>query len=227
MAYLTLNSNDSRVIELRDGAKVSYETGREFLRVFKEHSDLPSIFNFFDFMDNREKNYILPRRNPPMMMAPPPMVMNPENMLQQGSMVPGVPLDEIHLVKDESQMNFGFERSQDNWRNRPYVDQRYPKGPGHGGYYGPRRGGSGYGGQRGDYYGRRPYNGGNQGGRFPYKRGGPQPRYERKSQEGEYQPESHLYEPKEITKQADKKKKNIDRKTKDGEKPEEKEVLKP
>lgn len=217
-----MSRNESKVVDLRDGAKVTFETGMQFLRIFKEHPEAPSVFTFFEFMDNREKSYILPRRNPAKMGPTPVPIPVPgglDNMVQQGPLVPGMGFEEIHLVKDESQGGFQFERGPEQWRNRPYQDNRYPRGPGNMGYYGPRRGGSGYGGPRGDNYSRGRYNNGN-GGRFPYRRGGPQQRYERKGENGDWKQDAQVYEsyePKEIMKQGEKKKKNLEKKSKENE----------
>lgn len=192
--------NENRVIDLRDGAKVSLETGKKFMQAFKESKNDKSIFSFFPFMDEREKNFVLARRNP--IMALPPQVGPPILMGPQGEMISGIPFEEIRLVKDPSQGTFPFDYRQDQMRSRPYqVDYRYESRRGNN----QRRGGP-----RGGQYTRRPFDGDNRGG---YRRGGP--RFEKK--EEPERNELNQFEPKEITKQADKKKKNVQKRGEENE----------
>jgi len=55
-------STKTSVINLKDGTKISANSGKQMLKIFKEYPEKPNIFDFFDFMDRRE-DYIRSQRD--------------------------------------------------------------------------------------------------------------------------------------------------------------------
>lgn len=58
-------SANNSVVNLKDGMKISAVAGKQMLKVFKEHVDRPSIFDFFEYMDRREDYIRMQRDNNP------------------------------------------------------------------------------------------------------------------------------------------------------------------
>jgi hypothetical protein len=106
---------------LRDGAKLDFETGVHFLREFKRIPETPSIFSFFPYMDMRERTFILPRRS--FSEASLPDLKQPNG-------------EKIYLVKDETQ-----ETEYGQWQGNNDSGYQHPSGryQRNNGYYGPKR----------------------------------------------------------------------------------------
>jgi hypothetical protein len=60
--FENIKEENTPVINLRDGTKISAKVGKQLLNIFKNHPNKPSIFECFDYMDRRE-DYIRYQRD--------------------------------------------------------------------------------------------------------------------------------------------------------------------